>query len=132
MSKSVPTTPLVISRAEPTTPSTTCSSLSIISSMSTMSSGRSCTEAGDSTSSVGEISVEELRYGEKAGTSKVLRVLEHQEVVQVADQDSTELQNSITCEGIKIFVVFSFQQKISRKIMNFRPNKTQGKQMAGN
>ena len=97
-----------------------------------MSSGRSCTEAGDSTSSVGEISVEELRYGEKAGTSKVLRVLEHQEVVKVADQDSTELQNSITCEGIKIFVVFSFQQKISRKIMNFRPNKTQGKQMAGN
>ena len=85
MSKSVPTTPLVISRAEPASPSTTCSTLSII------SSDWSCTEAGDSTSSVGEISVEELRRGEKAGTSKVLRVLEHQEVVQVTDQDSTEL-----------------------------------------
>ena len=91
MSKSVPTTPLVICRAKPATPSTTWSTLYIISSLSTISSGRSCTEAGDSTSSVGEISVEELRRGEKAGTYKVLRVFEHQEVVQVADQDSTEL-----------------------------------------
>ena len=95
-------------------------------------SGWSLTVAGDCNSPVGETSEEQLRRGEEAGTSKVLRVLEHQEVVKVADQDSTELQNSITCEGIKIFVVFSFQQKISRKIMNFRPNKTQGKQTAGN
>ena len=73
-------------------------------------SGWSLTVAGDCNSPVGETSEQELRRGEKAGTSKVLRVLEHQEVVKVADQDSTELQNSITCEGIKIFVVFSFQQ----------------------
>ena len=113
MSKSVPTTPLVISRAEPTSPSTTCSTLSIISSLSTMSSGRSCTEAGDSTSSVGEISVEELRRGEKTGTSKVLRVLEHQEVVKVADQDSTELHQ---CYKLIIVPLIKYvKQKLNSK-----------------
>ena len=81
VSESVASSPLVGS-GEPSSSSSLTSLLA---------TGRGLTVAGDSTSPVGEISVEEVRCGEEAGTAEVLRVLEHQEVVQVTDQDSTEL-----------------------------------------
>ena len=90
VSESVATSPLVGS-GEPPSSSSSLTSL--------LATGRGLTVAGDSTSPVGEISVEEVRCGEKAGTAEVLRVLEHQEEVHVTDQDPAEFHHSSSCVG---------------------------------
>ena len=46
------------------------------------------------TSLVGEPVVHELWCGEQAGAAKVLRVLEHEEEVHVADEDADELHDA--------------------------------------
>ena len=91
VSESVATSPLVGSGETSSSSSSSLTSL--------LATGRGLTVAGDSTSPVGEISVEEVWCGEKAGTAEVLRVLEHQEEVQVTDQDPAELLYSSTCVG---------------------------------
>ena len=43
---------------------------------------------------VGEPVVHELRRGEEAGSAKVLGVLEHEEEVEVSDEDTDELHDA--------------------------------------
>ena len=55
---------------------------------------RRSSEPVDSAGLAGEPVVEDLRGLEKAGAAKVLRVLEHQEKVEVANQDPDQLHHS--------------------------------------
>merc|ERR1719394_716289 len=75
-----------------TSTTSTLSSTSLL-----LGTGRSLTISRDSTTSVWKPIVEEVRSGQEAGSSKVLRILEHQEEVHVANEDTTKFHHSSTC-----------------------------------
>ena len=87
ISEPITTSPLVRSREASTT--STSSSLT-----SLLSTSRGLAVAGDSTSLVGENSVEKVRGGEETWATEILGIFEHEEEVHVSDQNATELHHS--------------------------------------